>query len=111
MKQQQIVEISVASIQPDAENLRKIFDQEELQALEDNIKEHGQLDPIQVFEKIPGSYDLWDVERRWRAVQIAVLYKLRAIVVHRPSCSELPLKTISRLMLTQTLHNPDHITA
>jgi len=55
MKQPQIVEISVASIQPDAGNLRKIFDQEELQALADNIKEHGQLDPIQVFEKIPGS--------------------------------------------------------
>jgi len=111
MKQQQIVEISVASIQPDAENLRKIFDQEELQALADNIKEHGQLDPIQVFEKIPGSYDLWDGERRWRAVQIAGLSKLRAIVVPRPSDTDLLCKKISRFMQTKTLSKPEEVHA
>src|SRR5882762_4169718 len=102
MKQQRIVEISVAAVQPDPENLRKIFDQDELQALADNIKEHGQLDPIQVFERMPGTYDLWDGERRWRAVQIAGLTTLRAIVVPRPSDIELLCKKISRFMQTKT---------
>jgi len=111
MKQQRIVEISVAAVQPDPENLRKIFDQDELQALADNIKEHGQLDPIQVFERMPGTYDLWDGERRWRAVQIAGLSKLRAIVVPRPSDTDLLCKKISRFMQTKTLSKPEEVQA
>src|SRR6266404_4344071 len=111
MKEQQIVELSVISIQPDPENLRKIFDQDELQALADNIKEHGQLDPIQVFERTSGTYDLWDGERRWRAVQLAGLSRLRAIVVRRPSEADLLCKKISRFMQTKNLSKPEEVRA
>lgn len=108
---QKIVEIPVAAIQPDPENLRKIFDQEELQALADNIKEHGQLDAVQVFERSPGTFDLWDGERRWRAVQLAGLPTLRAIVVPRPSDVDLLCKKISRFMQTKTLSKPEEVRA
>jgi ParB family chromosome partitioning protein len=111
VKDQEIVDIPVAAIQPDPENLRKIFDQEELQALADNIKEHGQLDPIQVFERSPGTFDLWDGERRWRAVQIIGLPTLRAIVVARPSDVDLLCKKISRFMQTKTLSKPEEVRA
>jgi len=111
VKEQQIVEILVSSIQPDPENLRKVFDEEELQALAENIKEHGQLDPVQVFERSPGTYDLWDGERRWRAVQLAGLPRLRAIVVARPSDVDLLCKKISRFMQTKTLSKPEEVRA
>lgn len=111
MKDQEIVEIPVASVQPDPDNLRKIFDQDELQALADNIKEHGQLDPVQVFEQTPGTYDLWDGERRWRAVQLAGIPTLRAIVVARPSEVDLLCKKISRFMQTKTLSKPEEVRA
>jgi len=111
MKDQQIIEIPVASVQPDPENLRKIFDQEELEALAENIKEHGQLDPVQVFERGPGTYDLWDGERRWRAAQLASLPTLRAIVVPRPSDVDLLCKKISRFMQTKALSKPEEVRA
>jgi ParB family transcriptional regulator, chromosome partitioning protein len=111
VKDQRIVDIPVSAIQPDPENLRKIFDQEELQALADNIKEHGQLDPVQVFERSPGTFDLWDGERRWRAVQLNGVPTLRAIVVARPSDVDLLCKKISRFMQTKTLSKPEEVRA
>jgi ParB family chromosome partitioning protein len=111
VKDHEIVEIPVSSVQPDPDNLRKTFDQDELQALADNIKEHGQLDPIQVFERSPGIYDLWDGERRWRAVQMAGIATLRAIAVSRPSEVELLCKKISRFMQTKGLSKPEEVRA
>jgi ParB family transcriptional regulator, chromosome partitioning protein len=111
MKNQEIVEIPVASVQPDPGNLRTVFDQDELQALAENIKEHGQLDPVQVFERVAGTYDLWDGERRWRAVQLVQLPTLRAIVVARPSEVDLLCKKISRFMQTKTLSKPEEVRA
>jgi len=111
LKEREIVEIPVASVQPDPDNLRKIFDQDELQALADNMKEHGQLDPIQVFERTPGTYDLWDGERRWRAAQLAGVPTLRAIVVPRPTDVDLLCKKISRFMQTKTLSKPEEVRA
>ena len=111
MTNQQIIEIPVAAVQPDPENLRTVFDQDELQALAENIKEHGQLDPVQVFERASGTYDLWDGERRWRAVQLANLPMLRAIVVARPSEVDLLCKKISRFMQTKTLSKPEEVRA
>ena len=110
-KDQHIVEINVGSIQPDPDNLRKVFDEEELQALAENIREHGQLDPVQVFEQNPGTYDLWDGERRWRAARLINLPTLRAIVVPRPSAVDLLCKKISRFMQTKTLSKPEEVRA
>src|SRR5690349_7799275 len=111
MKQQQIIDLPVSSIQPDPENLRKVFNEEDLHALAENISEHGQLDPVQVFERNPGTYDLWDGERRWPAAQLIKLPTLRAIVVPRPSDVDLLCKKISRFMQTKTLSKPEEVRA
>jgi ParB/RepB/Spo0J family partition protein len=111
MNKGDIVELALAAIQPDPENLRKVFDQDELQALADNFREHGQLDPVQVFTTSTGTYDLWDGERRWRAAKIAELPTLKAIVVPRPSPVDLLCKKVSRFMQTKTLTKPEEVRA
>jgi len=107
----EIIKILVSKIVPDPENLRKIIDPEDIQTLAENIREHGQLDPIQVFKKDDGHYDLLDGERRWRAFQKLGLNKIDAIIVDRPSEQELLLKKISRVMQTRSLTFPEEVAA
>ena len=106
-----VIEIPVNEITPDPENLRKEFDNDDIQALAENLKEHGQLDPIQVFRTSDGKYDLLDGERRWRAAQLAGLGFLKGIVVARPSSTELLCKKISRFMQTRSLSFPEEVRA
>ena len=111
MRKDQVVQIPIARITPDPENLRKVFDEEDLRSLADNLREHGQLDPIQVFERDDGNFDLWDGERRWRAAKIAGIDSMRAIVVPRPSPVDLLCRKISRSMQTRTLSYPEEVRA
>jgi ParB/RepB/Spo0J family partition protein len=107
----EITKISVSKIAPDPENLRKVIDPEDIQTLAENIREHGQLDPIQVFTKDDGHYDLLDGERRWRAFKELGLKTIDAIIVARPSEKELLLKKISRVMQTRSLTFPEEVAA
>ncbi len=103
--------IPIDKIIPDPGNLRQIFDEQEIQALADNLQEIGQTDPIQVFTRQDGTYDLFDGERRWRAAKIADISSLKAIVIPRPSNEDLLVKKVSRLMQTKTLSFPEEIRA
>lgn len=111
MTRKDVIEIAVGAIQPDPENLRKVFDEDEIQSLAENFREHGQLDPIQVFQTDRGTYDLWDGERRWRAAKLAGLATLHAIVVPRPTPVDLLCKKVSRFMQTKTLTKPEEVRA
>ena len=111
MTRTDVVELPVTVIQPDPENLRKVFDQDEIQALADNFREHGQLDPVQVFQTGTNTYGLWDGERRWRAARLAGIPTLKAIVVSRPSPVDLLCKKVSRFMQTKTLTKPEEVKA
>lgn len=107
----QVVKIKVSKIVPDPENLRKVIDPEDIRTLAENIREHGQLDPIQVFVKSDGQYDLLDGERRWRAFKELGLEEIDAIIVERPSDRDLLLKKISRVMQTRSLTFPEEVAA
>lgn len=106
-----VVDIAVTEIRPDPKNLRQSFDADEISALADNIREIGQMDPIQVFSREDGTYDLFDGERRWRAARLAGLEWLKAIVIPRPSDSELLVKKVSRTMQTKTLSFSEEVGA
>ena len=106
-----ITKLLVSNIVPDPENLRKTIDPEDIKTLAENIKEHGQMDPIQVFKKQDGKYDLLDGERRWRAFKELGIEQIDAIVVERPSDQELLLKKISRVMQTRSLSFPEEVAA
>ena len=107
----EIIRIAVDKIVPDPENLRKAIDPEDIQTLAENIREQGQLDPIQVFAKGGGEYDLLDGERRWRAFKVLAFKEINAIIVPRPSDQELLLKKISRVMQTRSLTFPEEVAA
>lgn len=103
--------VSIKDIVPDPGNLREVFDEEEIRALADNLLEIGQTDPIQVFERQDGTFDLFDGERRWRAAKLAGMTELKAIIIERPSNEELLVKKVSRLMQTKTLGFPEEVRA
>ena len=103
--------LPIAKIVPDPANLREHFDQEDLDALGQNLIEQGQLDPIQVFEHGDGTYDLYDGERRWRAAQLVGLDSLQAILVERPSPEDLTCKKVSRALQTRNLTPQEELAA
>lgn len=103
------IEVTVAIISPDPENLREVFDSDDIKDLGLNMKRVGQLDEITLFPKQDpqgkwtGEFDLHDGERRWRAAQMVGLKTLRAKVVERPSNEELLFKKTSRALQTRIL--------
>jgi len=107
----EVIKIPVKQIVPDPENLRKNIDPEDIRLLAENIREHGLMDPIQVFTKADGQYDLLDGERRWRAYFELGLAEIDAMIVARPSRQELLLKKISRVMQTRSLTFPEEVAA
>jgi ParB-like chromosome segregation protein Spo0J len=104
-----IIEIPIALIKPDPDNLRKEFDEEDLIDLGKNMESIGQLDEITVFPILQnngswaGFFDLHDGERRWRAANLVGRPSLRAKIIVRPSKEELLYKRISRVLQTRTL--------
>ena len=106
-----VVAITIADITPDPENLREFFDEDDINDLAANLLEIGQLDPIEVFERADGTYDLNDGERRWRAATVAGLTVLEAIVVPRPSDEELLCKKVSRALQSRNLKAQEEVKA
>lgn len=103
------VEIPTQLISPDPENLREVFDIDDIRDLGLNMKRVGQLDEITVFPKLDkegkwcGDFDLHDGERRWRAAQMVGIPILKGKVIERPSDQELLLKKTSRALQTRAL--------
>jgi ParB/RepB/Spo0J family partition protein len=103
--------VPITELVPDSANLREHFEPEDIEALGRNLLEQGQLDPIQVFERGDGTYDLYDGERRWRAAQLVGLDSLQAIVVERPSAEDLICKKVSRALQTRNLTPQEELAA
>lgn len=72
--------ISVADIEPNKNQPRKVFDAEKLEALSQSIKEHGVVSPIIVTSTPNGTYRIVAGERRWRAAKLAGLKEVPCIV-------------------------------
>lgn len=73
-------EVPVNAINPNPWQPRTVFDPAELDELAQSIKEHGVLQPVLVSQQSDGSFQLITGERRWRAVQIAGLTSIPALV-------------------------------
>ena len=104
-----VIDLPLQRISPDPENLREVFDADDIKDLGLNMKRIGQLDDITVFPKEnsdgkwTGDFDLHDGERRWRAAQMVGIPTLRAKVIQRPSDRDLLLKRTSRALQTRVL--------
>jgi ParB family chromosome partitioning protein len=73
-------ELSVDAIRPNPWQPRTHFDEQELEELAQSIREHGVLQPVLVSQQPDGTFQLITGERRWRAVQLAGMPTVPAMV-------------------------------
>lgn len=74
-----VSKIKIAKIEPDRDQPRKNFSEDELNELADSIKAHGIFQPLLVQKK-DDYYEIVAGERRWRAAKIAGLKEVPCIV-------------------------------
>lgn len=72
-------ELPVDAIDPNPEQPRRVFAQEQLDSLVDSLRRHGVLQPV-VVRKAGDRYELIVGERRWRAARAAGLTHIPAVV-------------------------------
>ena len=72
--------IDINKIEPNANQPRKVFNEDTLQELADSIKQHGLIEPLIVQEGSKGFYQIIAGERRWRAAKIAGLKEIPVII-------------------------------
>ena len=89
-------ELEVDAIEPDADQPRRMFKEDQLEALAGSIKEHGVLQPI-VVTKSGKKYKIVAGERRWRASKLAGKKKIPAIVRSLSDQNRLELSLIENV--------------
>ena len=73
-------DIPVDAIRPNPWQPRTDFDEQELEDLANSIRAHGVLQPVLVSQQRDGTFQLITGERRWRAVQLAGMPTVPAVV-------------------------------
>jgi ParB family chromosome partitioning protein len=93
----QLREIDIDRILPNAHQPRKSFNDDALNELASSIREHGVIQPI-VVQSLPDNfYQLIAGERRWRAAQRAGLLRMPAIVRETSEHAQLEIALIENL--------------
>jgi len=90
-------EVPVDDVRPNPWQPRHTFDQQELEELAQSIREHGVLQPILVSQQADGSYQLITGERRWRAVQLAGLQTVPALVKETTPLASLEMALVENI--------------
>lgn len=73
------ITLKISKIEPNREQPRKDFNEEQLQELADSIKNYGVLQPLLVQKK-ENYYEIIAGERRWRAAKIAGLKEVPVVI-------------------------------
>ena len=76
----QIVMVKISRLEPDRNQPRKNFSEDELNELADSIKTHGVFQPLLVQKKDDDYYEIIAGERRWRAAKIAGITEVPVII-------------------------------
>lgn len=71
--------VKITKVEPNRDQPRKIFSEDELQELSDSIKQYGILNPIIVQDR-KDRYEIIAGERRWRAAKLAGLKEVPVII-------------------------------
>ena len=89
--------LPIYKVEPNPDQPRKEFDDEELQALADSIGEHGIVQPLTVREVAGGYYQIIAGERRWRAARMANLSEVPAVIIEADDKKAMELALIENL--------------
>ena len=89
--------LPIYKVEPNPEQPRQDFDQEELQALADSIAVHGVIQPLTVRALDSGYYQIIAGERRWRAARLAQLSEVPVIVLEADDKKAMELALIENL--------------
>jgi len=96
-----VTSLPIQKVEPNPNQPRHVFDEEELQALADSITEHGIIQPIAVRALDNGYYQIIAGERRWRAARMANLREVPVMVVEADD------RTVMELALIENLQRQD----
>ena len=89
--------LPIYKVEPNPDQPRHDFDEEELQALADSIAVHGVIQPLTVRELPSGYYQIIAGERRWRAARMANLSEVPAVVIEADDRKAMELALIENL--------------
>lgn len=89
--------LPIYKVEPNPDQPRQDFDEEELTGLAESITEHGIIQPIMVRESKSGYYQIIAGERRWRAARICKLSEIPAIVVEADDKKAMEIALIENL--------------
>ena len=93
--------LPIYKVEPNPDQPRHDFDEEELQALADSIEEHGIIQPLTVRELHNGYYQIIAGERRWRAARLANLAEVPVGIIEADD------KKAMELALSENLQRQD----
>ena len=96
-----ITSLPLQKVEPNPRQPRRVFDEEELQALADSIAEHGIVQPLAVRDEGDGYYMIIAGERRWRAARLAGLDEVPVVVLEADD------RTVMELALVENLQRQD----
>ena len=89
--------LPIYKIEPNPDQPRQDFDEEELQLLADSIAVHGVIQPLTVRETATGYYQIIAGERRWRAARLANLSEIPVVVIEADDRKAMELALIENL--------------
>ena len=89
--------LPIHKVEPNPDQPRRDFDEEELEALAESITVHGIIQPLTVREISGGYYQIIAGERRWRAARIANLQEVPAVIVEADDRKAMELALIENL--------------
>lgn len=89
--------LPIYKVEPNPDQPRHDFDEEELQTLADSITVHGVIQPLTVRELSNGYFQIIAGERRWRAARIANLQEVPAVVIEADDKKAMELALIENL--------------
>ena len=90
-------QLPIYKVEPNPDQPRQDFDEEELQALADSITVHGIIQPLTVREMPNGYYQIIAGERRWRAARMANLSDVPAVILEADDKKAMELALIENL--------------
>ena len=93
--------LPIYKVEPNPDQPRQDFDEEELQALADSIEIHGVIQPLTVRELASGYYQIIAGERRWRAARMANLSEIPAVIIEADD------RKVKELALIENLQRQD----